>query len=107
MDYAIVEISGKQFKVEEGRFIDVDLLEASLSESPTPIKFETVCLVSKGDKLLTGTPFVKGASVSLSFMKNFKDKKVIVYKQKPKKGTRLKQGHRQPYSRLMVDSISA
>jgi len=40
-------------------------------------------------------------------MKNFKDKKVIVYKQKPKKGTRLKQGHRQPYSRLMVDSISA
>lgn len=101
MDYAIVEISGKQFKVEEGRFIDVDLLDASKKE----FLFDTVLLVSTGSSVTSGVPYVKGASVSASLVKNFKDKKIIIFKQKPKKGTRLKQGHRQQYSRIMIDSI--
>jgi large subunit ribosomal protein L21 len=103
--FAIVEISGKQFKVEEGRFVDSDLL--ALEPNQTSLVFDKVALVSKNGDVKVGKPFIEGAQVKATVMKSFKDKKIIVFKQKPKKGTRLKQGHRQQYTRLMVDSIIA
>ncbi|NQY80579.1 MAG: 50S ribosomal protein L21 [Candidatus Caenarcaniphilales bacterium] len=100
--YAIVEISGKQFKVEEGKFIDIDL--QADSESFT---FDKVLLISDGDKVEVGAPYIEGASVAGTLTKNYRDKKVLVYKMRPKKGTRTKQGHRQSYSRVTIDSITA
>jgi large subunit ribosomal protein L21 len=100
--YAVVEISGKQFKVEEGRFIDVDL-----QADATEFSFDKVLLVSDDSGVKSGAPFLKGATVKAKLVKNFKDKKIIVFKQKPKKGTRLKQGHRQQYSRVMIEKIEA
>lgn len=99
--YAVVEISGKQFKVEEGRFIDVDLQPEGFTE----FSFDKVLLVADGSDIKSGVPFVKNATVKAKLVKNFKDKKIIVFKQKPKKGTRLKQGHRQQYSRVMIEKI--
>lgn len=101
--YAVVEISGKQFKVEEGRFIDVDLQ----SQDSADFNFEKVLLVSKDGDIKTGNPFVSGASVKGKLVKDFKDKKVLIFKQRPKKGTRLKQGHRQQYRRIMIEKIDA
>jgi large subunit ribosomal protein L21 len=101
--YAVVEISGKQFKVEEGRFVDADLL--SVEENTQELVFDKVSLISKDGQVTIGAPFISGAKIKATIVKNFKDKKVIVFKQKPKKGTRLKQGHRQPYTRVMIDSI--
>ncbi|MCH2228480.1 MAG: 50S ribosomal protein L21 [Candidatus Caenarcaniphilales bacterium] len=101
--YAIVEISGKQYKVEEGKFIDIDLQDAADSKFTS----DKVLLVSNEGSTVIGSPYVEGAEVSGTFMKNFRDKKVLVYKMRPKKGTRTKQGHRQNYSRLMIDSIKA
>jgi len=103
--FAIVEISGKQFKVEEGRFIDSDLL--TLESDQTSLVFDKVALISKDGDVKVGKPFIEGAQVKATVMKSFKDKKVLIFKQRPKKGTRLKQGHRQQYTRLMIDSISA
>lgn len=101
--YAVVEISGKQFKVEEGRFIDVDLQ----SQDSADFSFEKVLLVSKDGDIKAGNPFIAGASVKGKLIKDFKDKKVLIFKQRPKKGTRLKQGHRQQYSRIMIEKIDA
>ena len=101
--YAVIEVSGKQFKVEEGRFIDVDLQSTDLPD----FSFDKVLLVSDNGVIKAGTPFLAGVSVKAKLVKNFKDKKIIVFKQKPKKGTRLKQGHRQQYSRVMIEKIEA
>jgi large subunit ribosomal protein L21 len=101
--YAIVEISGKQFKVEEGRFIDVDLQ----AEGTDTFSFDKVLLFSNGSEIKSGSPFLSNVTVRAKLLKNFKDKKILIFKQKPKKGTRLKQGHRQQYSRLMIEKIDA
>jgi len=100
--YAIVEISGKQYKVEEGRYIDVDLLGQDEGASLT---FDQVLLVSDGKKPTIGKPTVDGATIKAKLLKNRKDKKIIVYKQRPKKGTRKKQGHRQQFSRIQIEKI--
>lgn len=102
--YAIVEISGKQYKVEEGRYVDVDFL--GLDENSS-IKLDQVLLVSDGKKFDIGKPVVAGAVVEAKVLKNDKEKKIIVYKMKPKKGTRKKQGHRQQFTRLMIEKIKA
>ncbi|NBV98598.1 MAG: 50S ribosomal protein L21 [Proteobacteria bacterium] len=101
--YAVVEISGKQFKVEEGRFIDIDLQN---TDSPD-FTFDKVLLVSKDGNIKAGSPFLAGASIKAKLIKDFKDKKVLIFKQRPKKGTRLKQGHRQQYTRVMIEKIEA
>ena len=73
--YAIVEISGKQFKVEEGKFIDTDLL----AEKDT-YSFDKVLLTADGDKVNIGTPYIEGAKVSGKLLKNFRDKKLLFIK---------------------------
>lgn len=100
--YAIVETGGKQYQVEEGRYLDVELLNA---EQDAKVVFDKVVMVVNGKKSKVGQPYVSGASVEGSVMKHDKAKKIIVFKQRPKKGYRKKQGHRQEFTRVMISKI--
>lgn len=102
--YAIIETGGKQYKVQEGDVLFVEKLEAAAGDQ---VKFDRVLAVSKGDGLVAGTPLVSGASVSAKVEKQGKDKKIIVYKYKAKKNYRRKQGHRQPYTKVVIEKIEA
>ena len=97
--YAIVETGGKQYQVEEGRYLDVELLDA---EQDAKVVFDKVVMVVNGKKSKVGQPYVSGASVEGTVMKHDKAKKVIVNKQRPKKVYRKKQGHRQQFTRVMI-----
>ncbi|CAM3534275.1 50S ribosomal protein L21 [Erysipelothrix sp. HDW6B] len=100
--YAIIETGGKQILVEKGQTIFVEKLDVQEGEE---VVFETVVAV-KNRTLKVGAPYVKGASVTAKVEKQGKAKKIIVFKYKSKKGsTRKKQGHRQPYTRLVVEDI--
>jgi large subunit ribosomal protein L21 len=100
--YAIVETGGKQYQVEEGRYLKVELLEGQAEDK---VVFDKVVMLVNGKKSKVGQPYVSGASVEGVIMVNDKEKKVIVYKQRPKKGYRLKQGHRQMFSKVMINKI--
>ena len=99
--YAIVEISGKQYKVQEGDIVFVDRLE-ELEEGKTTT-FDKVLLVSDGDKVTVGTDTVKGAKVKATVVGHGKAKKVVVFKYKPKKNERKVRGHRQPYTKIQLE----
>ena len=100
--YAIVETGGKQYQVEEGRYVDVELLDA---EADSKVVFDKIVMVVNGKKSKVGQPYVAGASVEGKIVKNDKAKKIIVFKQRPKKGYRKKQGHRQQFTRVMISKI--
>ncbi|HCT63112.1 MAG TPA: 50S ribosomal protein L21 [Erysipelotrichaceae bacterium] len=102
--YAIIETGGKQLKVEVGQSIYVEKLEVEAGEV---VVFDKVLVVNaKSTKI--GTPYVKGATVSAKVEKQGKEKKIVIYKYKPKKGsTHRKQGHRQPYTKLVIEAIEA
>ena len=100
--YAIVETGGKQYQVEEGRYVDVELLEG---EKDAKIVFDKIVMLVNGKKSKVGQPYVAGASVEGKIMLHDRAKKVIVYKQRPKKGYRKKQGHRQGFARVMINKI--
>ena len=100
--FAIVETGGKQYQVEEGRYLDVELLEG---EENAKVVFDKVVMIVNGKKSKVGQPYVAGASAEGTIVKHDKAKKVIVYKQRPKKGYRKKQGHRQGFARVMIDKI--
>ena len=102
--YAVIETGGKQLRVEEGMSIFVEKLDVQAGET---VVFDTVVAVS--DKTMkVGTPYVEGAKVTCTVEKQGKDKKIVIFKYKQKKGsTRRKQGHRQPYTKLTVVSIEA
>ena len=95
---AIIETGGKQYYVSEGDVIYVEKLDAEAGQT---IEFKEVLCV--GDK--TGTPYVKGATVTCEVEKHGKAKKIVVFKYRPKKKYRNKQGHRQPYTKLVVKKI--
>lgn len=101
--HAIIETGGKQFKVAEGDTLFIEKLPVESGETVT---FDKVLAVIDGDKITVGTPVVVGAKVDASVVKNGKGKKVIVFKYKPKKGYRRKQGHRQPYTKVTIGKIS-
>ena len=101
--HAIIETGGKQFKVTEGDTLFIEKLPVESGETVT---FDKVLAVIDGDKITVGTPVVEGAKVDASVVKNGKGKKVIVFKYKPKKGYRRKQGHRQPYTKVTIGKIS-
>ncbi|NEQ31987.1 MAG: 50S ribosomal protein L21 [Leptolyngbya sp. SIO4C5] len=103
MAYAIIETGGKQLRVEPGRFYDVDRLSGETDEQLT---IDRVLFVSHDDGVSIGQPLVEGATVSATVMSQLRGRKIIVYKMRPKKKTRKKQGHRQELTRLMIDSIS-
>ena len=101
---AIIETGGKQYKVAEGDTLFIEKLPVEAGEAVT---FDKVLAVIDGDKITVGTPVVEGAKVDGSVVKNGKGKKVIVFKYKPKKGYRRKQGHRQPYTKVTIGKIEA
>ena len=103
MTYAIIETGGKQIRVEAGRFYDIERLSAGENEKVT---IDSVLLVQHNGEVNIGQPLVSGATVEGTVMRHFRDRKVLVYKMKPKKKTRKKRGHRQEVTRLMIDSIS-
>ena len=100
--YAIVETGGKQYQVEEGRYVDVELLDG---EKDSKVVFDKIVMIVNGKKSKVGQPYVSGASAEGKIMLHDKSKKVIVYKQRPKKGYRKKQGHRQGFARVMISKI--
>ncbi|MBE7705036.1 MAG: 50S ribosomal protein L21 [Cyanobacteria bacterium SIG29] len=100
--FAIIETGGKQYQVTEGRYVDIELLE---NEADSKVVFENIIMLVNGKKSKVGQPYVKNASVEGTVVKHDKDKKVIVYKQRAKKGYRRKQGHRQCFTRVMINKI--
>ncbi len=103
MSYAIIETGGKQLRVEPGRFYDIEHQPVEPEEKVTN---ERVLLVENKCDVTIGQPWVDGATVEGTVMRHFRDRKILVYKMKPKKKTRKKRGHRQEITRLMVDAIS-
>ena len=102
--YAIIETGGKQYKVAEGQTIDVERID--VAEGGT-VELDRVLLVADGDKVSIGNPVVTGAKVKATARETGKADKVIVFKYKPKVRYRRKNGHRQLYTRLSIDSITA
>ena len=102
--YAIIETGGKQYRVKEGDILLVEKLEA---EQGDIITIEDVLAVSKDGKLTVGSPIVDGAKVEAKVVEQGKSKKVIIFKYKPKKDYRKKRGHRQPYTKLVINKIDA
>ena len=100
--YAIVETGGKQYQVEEGRYVDIEKLEGDVD---TKVTFDNIVMIVNGKKSKVGQPYVSGASVEGKILKHDKAKKIIVFKQRPKKGYRKKQGHRQQFTRVMISKI--
>ena len=100
--YAIVETGGKQFRVSEGDVIRTDLIETEVGSSVT---FDRVVLAANGDDVTIGTPVVSGASVTGTVLRQAKDKKILVFKYKPKKRVRKLNGHRQRFAEIRIDKI--
>ena len=101
--FAIIEASGQQFWLQANRYYDLDRINAKVDET---ITIKDVLLINDGKKTTLGQPYVKGASVELTVMAHRRGPKVIVYKMRPKKKTRRKNGHRQELTRVVVQSIS-
>jgi len=102
--YAIVEIAGQQFKVEQDRYIYTHRLEA---EEGATITLDRVLLVDNEGTVSVGTPTVSGASVSAKVLEHVKGDKVQVFKKKRRKGYQKSNGHRQALSKVMIESINA
>ena len=100
--YAIVDIGGKQFRAEKGKFIYVPLLKNKQNEQ---VNFSKVLLVDNDGKIKVGTPTVKGAQITAKILDHVKDDKVIVFKKKRRKGYRVKNGHRQQFSKILIENI--
>lgn len=100
--YAIVEASGQQFWLQPDRYVDLDRLNAEVDSTVT---LENVLLVKDATGTTLGQPYVTGATVELKVMAHRRGQKIIVYKMRPKKKTRRKNGHRQELTRVMVQSI--
>jgi large subunit ribosomal protein L21 len=100
--YAIIETGGKQYKVTEGEIIFVEKLEV---EEGGTVTFDKVLATSDGQTPKFGSPYVEGASVTAKVVKHGKDRKIVIFKYKPKKGYRKRQGHRQPNTQLQIESI--
>jgi large subunit ribosomal protein L21 len=101
--YAIIETGGKQVKVEEGQAIYIEKLDVEAGESVT---FDKVLFVG-GENVKVGSPVVAGATVTAKVEKQGRQKKIIVFKYKAKKNNRKKQGHRQPYTKVVIEKINA
>lgn len=102
--YAVFVTGGKQYKVSEGDIVFIEKLEV---EADQKVTFDEVMLVSTDDGIKTGAPYIKGAKVEAKVEKNGKGKKIRVFKMKPKKGYRRRQGHRQPYTKIVITAINA
>ena len=102
--YAIAETSGQQFWFEENKYYDIDRLNAKEKDK---ITLEKVLLLKDKNSITIGKPYVKDAKIELEVVSHRRDKKILVYKMRPKKKTRKKMGHRQELTRVMVKSITS
>lgn len=102
--YAIIEACGKQYKVSEGAIVLFEKLDVKEGDK---ITFDKVLLVSNDDNVRIGNPIVEKAKVEGTVMAHGKHKKIIVFKYKAKKNYRRKQGHRQPFTKVKIDKITA
>ena len=100
--YSIIKISGKQYSVSEGDIIKVSTQDLKVGDT---VKLNQVLLTNSGKNVSVGTPTVAGASVTLEIMEHNRDKKLLIYKKKRRKGYQRKNGHRQGYSLLKVNKL--
>ncbi|WP_252502840.1 50S ribosomal protein L21 [Sporosarcina sp. Marseille-Q4943] len=101
--YAIIETGGKQIKVEQGQEV---YIEKVVGEAEETVTFDKVLFVG-GEDVKVGAPFVEGATVTGKIVKQGRAKKITVFKYKPKKNYHKKQGHRQPYTKVVIEGINA
>lgn len=104
MKHAVIETGGKQYRVAEGEVVFIEKLPVQAGDTVT---FDRVLAVVDEGNSVFGTPVLEGATVTANVVKNGKSKKVRVFKMKPKKGYRLTQGHRQPYTKVQISAINA
>jgi len=102
--YAIIQTGGKQYRVQEGDVLRVEKLDVEAGQT---VEVKDVLAVAKDGQVKVGTPVVEGAKAVLKVLEHGKGKKIIVFKYKPKKNYRRKQGHRQPFSKVIVEKIEA
>lgn len=102
--FAIVETGGKQYRIQEGDVITVEKLNVEAGEK---IVFDKVLMLSDGETVKVGAPYVESCNVTGTVVENGKGPKVIIFKYKAKKDYRKKQGHRQPYTMIKIDKVSA
>lgn len=103
MKYAIVEISGRQFWIETGKYYDLNRIPTELDKE---IIFNRVLLLNSDGELLIGKPYLENVRVKGKILKHLRGRKKIVYKMRPKKKTRKKQGHRQEMTRVLIEDIN-
>lgn len=101
--YAVIETGGKQYRVEEGKEIKIEKLNAEVGET---VEFDRVIAVNNGEALKVGLPLVEGAMVKGRVLEHGRGRKIIVFKYKPKKNYRRKQGHRQAFTRVLIETIT-
>ena len=101
--FAIFETGGKQYKVQAGDVLFVEKLEVAEGESVT---FDKVLALSDDNGFVAGNPVVEGAKITASVVKNGKAKKIVIFRYKSKKNEKKKQGHRQPYTKIQIESIT-
>ena len=101
--YAVVEWGGKQYKVEEGKFLEVEKIDG---EEGSLVVFDKVLLFSDGEKIHVGTPYIEGMEVRATLDEQKKGKKVVVFKYRRRHKYRVKTGHRQKLSKVKIDKIS-
>jgi large subunit ribosomal protein L21 len=101
--YAIIETGGKQYRVEEGDVLSVERLAVAEGDA---VSFDKVLLISGQEGIKVGKPYVDGAVVEAEAVEHGKGKKIIVFKYKPKKNYRKKQGHRQPFTKVRITKIN-
>ncbi len=104
MEYAIVENGGKQYRAVPGATIDIDHMPVEIGDQ---VEFDRVLLHSDGKKVSVGTPTIEGALVQAKAVAQIKAPKIVVFKYKPSKRYRVKSGHRQRYTRLLIEKIQA
>lgn len=100
--YAIVDIAGKQFRVEKDQRLKVPHINKEVGDK---VEFDRVLLLSDGTKVKIGKPLVKGAKVSAEVLEHGRDKKVIVFKKKRRKGYKVKRGHRQGFTKVKIENF--
>ena len=102
--YAIIETGGKQYKVQNGDVLFIEKLDATEESAVT---FDKVVALHNDKELKVGAPYVKGATVEARVLKNGKQKKITVFTYRPKKGSKRKMGHRQPYTKVQIEAVRA
>ena len=102
MKYAIVEISGRQFWIEKGKYYDLNRIPINLGQR---ITLNRVLLLNNEGDVLIGKPYLKSVKIKGKILEHLRGKKTIVYKMRPKKKTRKKQGHRQELTRILIEDI--